>query len=340
MLICHRARGAGPRRAGAGRQKVVAFVAKGFSTVGLGLCGVVFADRPGTPGFDFLVAARRPGPVRSDLGLVQRIDHGLDRVREADLVILVPAGGGSPGPAVVEAVRTAHRRGATVASFCSGTFLLAETGLLDGRRATTHWRMADELAVRYPRVQVEPDALYIDEGRLVTGAGGAEGLDMLLHLVGREHGASVATAIAREIVGAPHRPGGRRTRYVSLPAPARSEDERITTVLEWVGDHLHQPHSVDDLAARTLMSPRTFNRRFKAATGVTPHSWLRAQRLRKAEELLETTDLGIEEIARLVGYRTGSVLRKNFTRARGIPPRTYRRAVAHRLTVSPRSAGG
>ncbi|RFS87598.1 helix-turn-helix domain-containing protein [Actinomadura spongiicola] len=285
------------------------------------------------PRFEFLVAAERPGPVSSDLGLLQQVEHGPDLMREADLVLVFPVGDGPPGPEVIEAIKDAHGRGATVASFCSGAFLLAETGLLDGKRATTHRRLAGELARRFPRVHVEPDALYIDEGCVVTGVGGAESLNMMLHLVGREHGTPVANAIAQEIVAVPNR-SGERPRYLSFPTTTRSEDERISAVLEWAGDHLHQSHSIHDLAARALMSTRTFNRRFKAATGTTPHAWLRVQRVRKAEELLETTNLGVEEIARQVGYRTAAVLRENFIKARGVPPQAYRRALGHRLTLS------
>ncbi|WP_211342771.1 GlxA family transcriptional regulator [Actinomadura pelletieri] len=307
----------------------------GFSTVALGLCGAVFADRTELwmPRYAFLVTTEWPGPLTSDLGLLQQVEHGPDVMREADLILVFPIGDGLPGPEVIDAIRDAHRRGATVASFCSGAFVLAETGLLDGRRATTHPRLAAELARRYPRVHVEPDALYVDEGRLVTGVGGAEGINMVMHLVRREHGTAVANAIAQETVAVPNWSGD-RPRYLSFPTAARSEDERITAVLEWAGDHLDQPHSIDDLAARALMSTRTFNRRFKAATGTTPHAWLRAQRVRRAGELLETTGLGVEEIARQVGYRTAAVLRENFIKTRGVSPQAYRRALGHRLTLS------
>ncbi|MFI9329393.1 GlxA family transcriptional regulator [Kitasatospora sp. NPDC052868] len=279
------------------------------------------------PGFDFALCTDRPGPVPTDLGVPLTIAHGLDRLAGADLVIALPWAGfrTPPAPAVLDALAAAHGRGALVAAHCVGTFALAAAGLLDGRRATTHWRFAELLARRHPAVAVEPDALYIDEGRITTGAGAAAGFDLCLHLLRREYGAAMANAVARDMVLASHRDGG-QAQYLAAPVPEDCQDERLAEVLAWARAHLHEPLPVADLARRAVMSKRSFARRFAAATGTTPHAWLRGLRLSSAEELLETTDLPVEEIARRVGYGSAAVLREQFVRRRGVPPRSYRRS--------------
>lgn len=195
----------------------------------------------------------------------------------------------------------------------------------DGRRATTHWRFAGLLAERHPAVTVDPDALYVDEGPVVTGAGAAAGFGLCLHLLRREHGAATANAVARDLVLPSHRDGG-QAQYLATPAPADSQDERLADVLAWAREHLDRPLPVAELARRALMSRRSFARRFAASTGTTPHAWLLGLRLSRAEELLETTDLPVEEVARAVGFGSAAVLRARFVRRRGVPPRTYRRA--------------
>ncbi|MFJ9591683.1 GlxA family transcriptional regulator [Streptomyces virginiae] len=279
------------------------------------------------PGFDFTLCTDRPGPVPTDLGVPLTITHGLDRLASADLVIALPWAGfrTPPGPAVLDALSAAHERGALVAAHCVGAFALAAAGLLDGRRATTHWRFAELLARRHPDVRVEPDALYIDEGPVLTGAGAAAGFDLCLHLLRREYGAAVANAVARDVVLPSHREGG-QAQYLAAPVPEDCNDERLAEVLAWAGANLHEPLPVAELARRALMSKRSFARRFTAATGTTPHAWLRSLRLSSAEELLETTDLPVEEIARRVGYGSAAVLREQFVRRRGVPPRSYRRS--------------
>ncbi|MFF1478743.1 GlxA family transcriptional regulator [Streptomyces sp. NPDC058301] len=279
------------------------------------------------PGFDFALCAERPGPVPTDLGVPLAIAHGLDRLAAADLVIALPGAEfrTPPAPAVLDALSEAYEHGALVAAHCVGTFALAAAGLLDGRRATTHWRFADLLARRHPDVTVEPDALYIDEGRVITGAGAAAGFDLCMHLLRRECGAATANAVARDMVLPSHREGG-QAQYLAAPVPEDSQDERLSEVLAWARAHLHEPLPVAELARRALMSKRSFARRFTAATGTTPHAWLRGLRLSSAEELLETTDLPVEEIARRVGYGSAAVLREQFVRRRGVPPRSYRRA--------------
>lgn len=306
---------------------VAAYVPPGVGILAVGIVTEVFGPHgPGLPGFDFALCADGPGPVRTDIGVPLAIEHGLDRLASADLVIALPGADfrTPPGPAVLDALVSAHEGGSVLAAHCVGTFALAEAGLLDGLRATTHWRFAALLARRHPDVVVEPDALYIDEGRIVTGAGAAAGFDLCLHLLRREYGAARANAVARDMVLPSHRDGG-QAQYLAAPVPADCQDERLSEVLAWARDNLHESLPVTELARRALMSKRSFARRFTAATGTTPHAWLRNLRLSSAEELLESTDLPVEEIARRVGYGSAAVLREQFVRRRGVPPRSYRR---------------
>ncbi len=307
---------------------VAAYVPPGVGMLAAGIVTEVFGPHGAAlPGFDFALCADRPGPVPTDCGVPLSIAHGLDRLAAADLIVALPGAGfrTPPAPAVLDALRAAHERGAVVAAHCVGTFALAAAGLLDGRRATTHWRFAGLLADRHPEVTVEADALYIDEGSVVTGAGAAAGFDLCLHLLRREHGAALANAVARDMVLPSHRDGG-QAQYLAAPVPEDGRDERLAEVLGWAREHLHEPLPVAELARRAMMSKRSFARRFTAATGTTPHAWLRSLRLSRAEELLETTDLPVEEIARRVGYGSAAVLREQFVRRRGVPPRSYRRA--------------
>ncbi|MFI9244896.1 GlxA family transcriptional regulator [Streptomyces sp. NPDC053086] len=307
---------------------VAAYVPPGVGMLAVGIVTEVFGPHGAAlPGFDFALCADRPGPVPTDCGVPLSIAHGLDGLARADLLIALPGAGfrTPPAPAVLDALRTAHRRGSVVAAHCVGTFTLAAAGLLDGLRATTHWRFAELLADRHPEVTVEPDALYIDERSIVTGAGAAAGFDLCLHLLRREYGAAMANAVARDMVLPSHREGG-QAQYLAAPVPQDGEDERLAEVLGWAREHLHEPLPVTELARRAMMSKRSFARRFTAATGTTPHAWLRSLRLSRAEELLETTDLPVEEIAHRVGYASAAVLREQFVRRRGIPPRSYRRA--------------
>lgn len=320
-----------------GFRSVVAYVPDNMDTLGLALAGQLFADRShlGLPAFDLVTVTETPGPVRTDLGLTQHVGSGLEKLPDAELVVLLPGDVRSPEPslAVGEAIRAAHRRGAIIAAFGAGSFLLAATGLLDGLRATTHWSLTAGLAARCPEVKVVPESLYVDEGLLVTGAGGAASLDMFLHLLRREHGPAVANPIARELVASAHRLGG-EAQYIPCSLPVHSDDERLAAVIAWAGENLQRPLSVNELATRALMSSRTFARRFRETTGTTPHAWLLTQRLNRAEELLETTDLSIEEITEQLGYRNANVLREHFVKRRGMPPRTYR-AIFNRRTAQP-----
>ncbi|MGW0083608.1 helix-turn-helix domain-containing protein [Streptomyces sp. NPDC003393] len=252
-------------------------------------------------------------------------DHGLDRLQNADTVI-VPGWADideDPPADLVDAVRTAHEAGARVASLCTGAFVLAASGLLDGKRATTHWAHTDALAARYPEVEVDPDVLYVDNGSVLTSAGKAAALDLCLHLIRLDHGSSVANAAARRLVVPPHRAGG-QAQFVTTPVPAR-DDHPLTALFPWAMERLDQPLTVEDLARRARMSSRNLSRHFRAATGTTPLQWLLTQRIRRAQELLEKTDDSVDTIAEATGMGTATTLRRHFNRTVGVPPDTYRR---------------
>jgi AraC family transcriptional activator FtrA len=237
-----------------------------------------------------------------------------------------PAADAEAVSSAAAAVAAAHRRGARVMSICTGAFILAEAGLLDGRRATTHWDSTAELARRYPAVLVEPDVLYVDHGDVLTSAGVAAGLDLCLHVIRSDHGAALAAKLARRTVIAPHRGGGQR-QYVPLvggDAPAGTTGTEPAR--RWALEHLGQPIGVTTLARQACMSPRTFVRRFQSETGVTPGRWLSEQRTRTAQELLETTELPIEHVAVRSGFGSPATLRAHFARALGVTPTSYRRS--------------
>ncbi|MCZ2859315.1 helix-turn-helix domain-containing protein [Blastococcus sp. VKM Ac-2987] len=312
-----------------GRPLVVSVVvADGLvGSFGLGVsCEVFGYDRRhmGLPLFDFGLVTEAPGVLRTDTGIPITVEHGLERLAHSDIVSITAweLFDRVPSPALLDAFRTAHARGATIISHCTGAFVLAAAGLLDGKRVTTHWKYAGELATRFPSVTVDPSVLYVDNGQVITGAGTAAGVDTLLHFVRREWGAGAANALAREMVVPPHRDGG-QAQFIDAPVPA-CRDDLLGVVLDWAAAHLAEDISVDDLARRALMSSRSFARRFKATTGTTPHAWLLGQRLAAAEELLENSDASIEEIARLVGFGAAAGLREQFGRRRGVSPRAYR----------------
>ncbi|TDC78909.1 helix-turn-helix domain-containing protein [Streptomyces hainanensis] len=252
-------------------------------------------------------------------------DHGLDRLPQADTVI-VPGWADidvDPPADLVEAVRAAHEAGARVASLCTGAFVLAAAGLLDGRRATTHWAHTRELAARYPRVTVDPDVLYVDNGSVLTSAGKAAAMDLCLHLVRLDHGSAIANTVARRLVVPPHRAGG-QAQFVTAPVPAR-DDHPLAELLPWVVERLDHALTVEDLARRANMSSRHLSRHFRSVTGTTPLRWLLTQRIRRAQELLETTGDSVDAIAAATGMGTATSLRRHFNRTVGVPPDTYRR---------------
>src|SRR5688572_16201572 len=298
-----------------------------IGSFGLGVSAEVFGyDRRdmGLPLFDFGLVAEAPGVLRTDTGIPITVEHGLERLERSDIISITAweLFDRVPSPVLLDAFRAAHARGATIVSHCTGAFVLAAAGLLDGKRVTTHWKYAGQLAARFPAVQVDPSVLYVDNGQVITGAGTAAGVDTLLYLVRREWGAAAANALAREMVVPPHRDGG-QAQFIDAPV-AECEDDLLGAVLEWAGAHLAEDISVDVLARRALMSPRSFARRFKATTVTTPHAWLLGRRLAAAEALLEDSDAPVEEIARLVGFGTAAGFREQFTRRRGVSPRAYR----------------
>jgi transcriptional regulator GlxA family with amidase domain len=272
------------------------------------------------------VCGASPGAVGTTAGVELVVRQGLAALRRADTVVVPgydPVTRRLPAD-VLAALRAAHARGARVASVCTGAFALAQAGLLDGRRATTHWKYADELGRRYPAVRVDPSVLYVDEGSVLTSAGIAAGFDLCLHVVRRDHGAALANRIARHVVVPAHRDGG-QAQFVEHPlgAPAGVS---LAPTRAWALERLHQPLTVDELARHACVSPRTFARRFVAETGTTPLRWLHAERIRIARERLETSDDGVETIARRVGLRTAANLRVQFERHTATTPTAYRRA--------------
>ncbi|MGH3245189.1 MAG: helix-turn-helix domain-containing protein [Trebonia sp.] len=299
----------------------------GMSMFGLGVTAEVFGcDRSGEglPRYDYAVTTARPGLIRTDVGLPILVEAGLDRLSSADLAVVVCWGDtdARPPEPVLAALRTVVDRGGRVLSQCTGAFVLAAAGLLDGRRATTHWKDAAELARRYPRVDVDPGVLYVDEGRVITSAGTAAGIDACLHVVRLEHGAAVANKVARRMVVAPHRDGG-QAQFVPVLLDDAADGPDLAALRHWAFGHLREPLTVADLAGHVHMSPRTFARWFAAHTGTTPHQWLTSQRLIMAQELLEQTDHGIEQIAADCGLAP-MMLRRHFTSRWGITPHAYR----------------
>jgi AraC family transcriptional regulator, transcriptional activator FtrA len=249
--------------------------------------------------------------------------HGLEALDGADTVV-VPACPMEPPQAAVSALRRAYDRGARMVSFCSGAFALAAAGILDGRRATTHWMYADDLARRHPRVAFDPDVLYVDDGQVLTSAGTAAAIDLALHIVRTDHGPEVANQVARRMVVPPHRDGG-QSQFVSTPVPDAPYRDAIRPLLEWLDKHLDQPVTIEQLAKLVAMSPRTLARRFRDATGTTPMRWLTHRRIERAQQLLVTSDLPIETIAHRVGMGTAANLRQHFRAATGTSPAGYRR---------------
>ncbi|MDG4837107.1 transcriptional regulator FtrA [Micromonospora sp. WMMD967] len=318
-----------PRRASAAH-RVAVLAYPGMSVFETGIVTEVFGlPRPefDVEWYDLVVCAEQPGPVPVVGGASLHTPYGLADLAGARTVIVpgVPDVTGDPSPELVTALRRAHRRGARIMSICSGAFALAGAGLLDGRRATTHWRYAELLARRYPRIEVDPDVLYLDDGDLLTSAGSAAGLDLCVHVVRRDHGAAVANAVARRLVIPPHRDGG-QAQFVEAPVPADPDDDRIAASIDWALARLAEPLTVAQLAGNAHMSPRTYLRHFARATGTSPIRWLIDQRIRASLPLLEETEAPVERVARSVGFDTPVTYRHHFGRIMLTSPSAYRRA--------------
>ncbi|MBT1003103.1 helix-turn-helix domain-containing protein [Paenarthrobacter sp. DKR-5] len=318
-------------------RSVAVIVLEGTSPFEFGVvCEVFGIDRSGrgtgVPRFDLRVCTPVPGAVGTKTGFSINVEQGLEAAADADLVVMTPYGGERPLPEeVLQVLRGAARRGAWVMSICSGAFALAEAGVLDGLRCTTHWQYSHLLAERYPRLRVDENVLYVQDSRIITSAGTAAGIDACLHLVRTEFGAKVAAAMARDMVVPPHRDGG-QAQYIDRPVP-EAGSEPMEQLLVWMGAHLDREHPVPELAARVHMSPRTFARRFRAETGATPAAWLNAQRVLRAQELLEETDLSVDEVAREAGFGQAVLLRHHFGRQLNTSPQAYRRTFRGQLAV-------
>lgn len=305
--------------------RVVVLVLEGAKALDVGIPTQVFQARRGMP-YEVRVCGAAPGLVPGGDGLSYHVADGLEALAEAD-TIFVPGYRNpatvAPPPAVIEALRAAHARGARLAAISTGAFALAATGLLDGKRATTHWHYTEALARMHPAIRVDENVLFVDEGDVLTSAGAASGVDLCLHLIRRDHGVALSNTVARRLVAAPYRSGG-QAQYVprSVPEPL---GDLFAATREWAIGRLDEPLTVADLARHARVSPRTFSRRFVEDTGYTPMQWILRARVDLARELLERTDLGVEQVADRVGLGTGANLRLHFQRILGTSPSEYRR---------------
>lgn len=308
--------------------RVACIVQDDFSPFEFGVaCEAFGIDRSddGIARFDFRVVSAEPGEIRTNMGFSINVTEDLAFAYAADLVVAPPLARSAwhaPDPRVIDVIRDAQARGAWILSLCSGVFSLASAGVLDGRRATTHWKYTDHLAATFPQIEVDPDVLYVQDGRIISSAGTAASIDACLHLLRQELGAEMTNRIARRMVVAPQRDGG-QAQFILNPLP-EATSLSLAPIADWAIEHLDEDLDVERLAARAHMSPRTFARRFKADFGTTPAAWLATQRVLHARVLLEETDLDLEQIAGRCGFGSAAVLRQNFARALGISPTAYR----------------
>ncbi|MFL1516335.1 transcriptional regulator FtrA [Pseudomonas prosekii] len=308
----------------------------GLCTFEFGIAVEVFGlTRPefDFPWYQHQIVAVDDGPMRAMGGIQVLADGGMPLLETARTII-VPGWRDRQAPvpeALLVALRQAYARGARLLSICSGVFVLAATGLLDGHRATTHWRYTGELAERFPNILVDPDVLYVDSGQLITSAGSAAGIDACLHLVARDFGTQVANSVARRLVMSPQRTGG-QAQFIPAPVSASPRSD-LSRVMQWARERLHQPLEVRDLASEAAMSERTFLRRFTEASGLSPKTWLQHQRLARARELLESTSANTEQIAERCGYRSVESFRVAFRSVVGVPPSVYRERFGREVTT-------
>lgn len=334
MIVIMRAKPANIVSGGRTSHDVAMVVYDGFTAFELGVACEVFGDDrwvpTGDPWYRLFICGHGSAPVTSDGGFQILAPHGLDKLSRVDTVIVLPTYRPDDIPeSVFAAIRRAHARGCRILSFCGGAFVLAEAGLLDGRRAATHWAECDALARQYPLVSVDSSVLFVDEGDILTGAGSASSIDLCLHIVRQDFGSDVATQLARQLVVPPQRDGG-QAQFIEAPMPAVDDSNLFADTVTWAQEHLDEVITVEELAARSAMSPRTFARHFLAATGTTPYQWLLRQRVQLAQRLLEVSDLPVETVAQRSGFCTASNLRKHFSRVVQTSPQAYRRTFQHR----------
>jgi AraC family transcriptional activator FtrA len=319
-------------------RRVVAVAYDGLCAFEFGIASELFGlARPelGVPWYEYRVIAATPGPIRGLGGITVQASSDLRHVRRAGTIVL-PGWQDKdiePPRSLLAALRSAHANGARIMSICSGVYLLAATGLLDGMPATTHWRYADHLATRYPSIDVRPDVLFVDNGQLLTSAGSAAGLDLGLHLIRRDHGAAIAAEVARRLVMPPQREGGQAQFIRHSTSIPETDDRRISEAAAWAQGHLDEEITVAKLASRAHMSTRTFARRFLDQIGTSPVAWVLAQRLQRAQALLETTQLPLADIARTTGYSSVETMRHHFREDLGTSPSRYRATFSDRAAT-------
>lgn len=332
------------RRRDTRTNRLVAIVAyEGVNAFELGMALEVFSLKDMGPNwYQIVLCADRPGrKLDAGNGLQIVVDEGLEALKRAGTII-VPGWrnvDALPPPRLLEALGAAHKRKARIVSICSGVFVLGAAGLLDGRRVTAHWAEADKLARRHPRLQVDPNVLYVDDGDILSSAGRAAGLDLCLHIVRRDYGMNIANHVARRLVVAPHRDGGQAQ---FIPQPVRPATDPLIDVYAWARQNIDRDLAVANLAAKARMSRRTFIRRFTAATGLSPGEWVMEARVKEAQILLETNDLSVEQVATAAGFGSADALRHHFRTRLHTSPQRYRNAFRglRRTTSAPMKISG
>ncbi len=322
------------------KHRVVALAYDELCTFELGCVVEVFAlPRPEltVPWYSFAICSAERGPLRAAGGLTFTAPYSLRALDRADTIVIPGWHAADVPPALIARLRAAHRRGARICSICSGVFVLAAAGLLDGKTATTHWRYARTLAERYPAIDVCFDQLYVDHGQIVTSAGSAAGLDMMLHLVRRDHGAKIANVVAQRLVIPPHRVGD-QAQFVPR-AVANDEAGRLAKLMDWVRGHPAEAHTLGSLARRAAMSTRTLQRQFQDTARCSPMVWLVRERVAIAKELLEAGRGSVAEIAERTGFGSEESFRRHFRRVAGVPPTAYRRQFARATPRGPGARG-
>lgn len=313
-----------------GRHRIAVLARDGVLPMELGLVHQIFGGAVSPDGallYDVVTCGLEPGPIRTDADFAVVAAYGIEALRDADTVI-IPASHEQdeiehPLPEPLAKALAGVRPGTRIASICTAAFVLAEAGLLDGRRATTHWQSAEQFRRRYPAVDLDPGVLYVDEGDVLTSAGEASGIDLCLHLVRRDHGPVVANEVARRTVVAPHREGG-QAQYIPCPVPDPELSSTTGPTRTWMLERLHEPLTLADLACHAAMSSRSFTRKFRAEVGMSPLEWLTRRRVDRARQLLEDSNLSVDRIASRSGLGTAAAMRKHFAREIGVSPSAYR----------------